>query len=129
MLRGQLTRLKTRLDGRWITNAESTLEATERYFETGGAPGCKAGLRWLVVTSSGSLQPCSMQFSRFGLQEQARMVEEFTRTNACDQCYVAIRSSLDKTFPQLLGENVAGFFSFKARHHHDAAALAAESSS
>lgn len=114
-LRREFARLKERMDGRWIAVTNSTLDATRRYFETGGAPGCKAGLRWLVVTSDGQLQPCSMQFVRFGLHEQARMVREFTNTNTCDECYVAIRSSLDKTYPQLLWENVAGFFSFKPR--------------
>jgi len=114
-LRRELARLKTRIDGRWIAVAETTIDATERYFATGGAPGCKAGLRWLVVTADGMLQPCSMQFTRFPLHEQARMVREFTERNTCDECYVAIRSSLDKTYPQLLWENVSGFFSFKPR--------------
>lgn len=127
VLRRELARLKTRMDGRWIATTESTLDATQRYFETGGAPGCKAGLRWLVVTSWGELQPCSMQFQRFGLHEQARMVEGFTQRNTCDECYVAIRSSLDKTYPRLLWENVAGFFSFKARPERPAAAEAARS--
>ena len=31
----------------------------------------------------------------------------------CDECYVAIRSNLDKSFPKLLRENVARYFSFK----------------
>jgi hypothetical protein len=43
------------------------------------------------------------------------MVEEFTRHNHCDECYVSIRSYLDKTFPQLLRENVREFLSVKAR--------------
>jgi hypothetical protein len=68
-----------------------------------------------VVTSDGSLQPCSMQFKRYPLHEQARMVSEFTQRNDCDECYVAIRSYLDKSFPRLLRENVAGFFSFNTR--------------
>ncbi len=114
----ELTMLKTKMDGsRWIATTESTLDATRRYFQTGGTPGCKAGLRWLVVTSRGDLQPCSMQFRRYGLHEQRRMVEEFTQRNSCDECYVSIRSSLDKTFPRLLWENVSGFFSFKPRRH------------
>jgi hypothetical protein len=65
-----------------------------------------------------------MQFKRYGLHEQARMVREFTRHNTCDQCYVSIRSYLDKTFPQLLRENVSEFFSFKARVKNDGSASA-----
>jgi hypothetical protein len=57
------------------------------------------------------LQPCSMQFQRYPLNEQKRMIEEFTHHNQCDECYVSIRSYLDKPFTQLLSENVAGFLS------------------
>jgi MoaA/NifB/PqqE/SkfB family radical SAM enzyme len=112
----ELDRIKDRIDkSHWITNNKSTLDATIQYFMRGGAPNCKAGLRWLVVTSDGWLQPCSMQFKKYRLDEQARMVREFTEKNTCDQCYVSIRSYLDKTFPQLVRENVSEFFSFKSR--------------
>jgi MoaA/NifB/PqqE/SkfB family radical SAM enzyme len=115
-LRRELDRVEARRDDtNWIVNSRTTMEGTRRYFENGGAPGCKAGLRFLVVTCDGSLQPCSMQFQRFPLHEQARMISEFTRTNTCDECYVSIRSYLDKTFPRLLWENVSEFFSFKTR--------------
>jgi MoaA/NifB/PqqE/SkfB family radical SAM enzyme len=97
----------------WIVNSTTTLDATRQYFERPGTPGCKAGHRFLVVTSDGMLQPCSMQFQRYRLEERERMVEEFTRQNRCDECYVSIRSYLDKSFPRLLAENVSGFFSFR----------------
>ncbi|HWQ55317.1 MAG TPA: hypothetical protein VN442_16645 [Bryobacteraceae bacterium] len=74
---------------------------------------CKAGLRFLVVTCDGALQACSMQFERFALEERDRMVREFTDKNTCDQCYVSPRTYLDKSFPVLLKDNVAEFFSFK----------------
>lgn len=116
ILRQQFQQIKTRMDEtRWIANSETTLDATQRYFENREAPGCKAGLRFLVVTSDGALQPCSMQFNRYALHEQPRMIREFTRSNACGECYVSIRSYLDKSFPQLFRENVAGFFSFQGR--------------
>ncbi len=118
-----LARLKARMNrSNWITNNTSTLDATRNYFHRGGAPSCKAGLRWLVVTNDGALQPCSMQFKRYGLHDQARMVREFTEHNDCDQCYVSIRSYLDKSFPQLLRENVSEFFSFKSRAKNNCAA-------
>lgn len=112
ILREQLARVEARRgNGDFVVSAPTTLEATRRYFETGGAPGCKAGLRFLVVTADGYLQPCSMQFHRYELNEQARMVMEFTRNNRCDECYVAIRSNLDKSFPRLLWENVTHYLS------------------
>ncbi|MCW5983150.1 MAG: radical SAM protein [Bryobacteraceae bacterium] len=111
----ELDRVEARRDEtNWIVNSTSTLDETRRYFENGGSPGCSAGLRFLVVTCRGELQPCSMQFRRYALEDRERMIEEFTRTNTCDQCYVSIRSYLDKSFPRLLWENVSGYFSFKA---------------
>jgi MoaA/NifB/PqqE/SkfB family radical SAM enzyme len=111
-LNEQLDRVEARRDAtNWIVNAPTTMEATRRYFAYKGAPGCTAGLRFLVVTAAGELQPCSMQFRRYPLGERQRMIEEFTRQNRCDECYVSIRSYLDKSFPQLLRENVSRFFS------------------
>jgi MoaA/NifB/PqqE/SkfB family radical SAM enzyme len=119
----QLAELNARLDRvealrdstNWIVNSPSTIDATRRYFENGGAPGCKAGQRFLVVTADGALQPCSMQFQRYTLEERGRMIDEFTRSNRCDECYVSIRSYLDKSFPQLLWENVSGFLSVTSK--------------
>lgn len=115
-LRRELDGVKKRMDhSHWIVNSKSTLDATRRYFEQREMPGCKAGLRFLVVTADGQLQPCSMQFHKFGLHEQSRMIKEFTEHNTCGECYVSIRSYLDKSFPQLLWENVSEFLSFKPR--------------
>jgi MoaA/NifB/PqqE/SkfB family radical SAM enzyme len=114
ILNAQLERVEQRRNGsNFIVSAPTTIEATRQYFQNGGMPGCKAGLRFLVVSADGMLQPCSMQFKKYPLDQQARMVEEFTKTNTCDECYVAIRSNLDKSFPQLLWENVSHYFSFK----------------
>jgi MoaA/NifB/PqqE/SkfB family radical SAM enzyme len=115
LLHSELDRIEQRrTQSNWIVSAPTTVSATREYFETGGAAGCKAGLRFLVVTADGMLQPCSMQFKRYKLTEQARMVSEFTNHNNCDECYVAIRSNLDKSFPQLLRENVSNYFSFSS---------------
>ena len=114
ILREQFVRIESRRDEtNWIVSAPTTLDATKEYFENAGAPGCKAGLRFLVVTADGMLQPCSMQFTRFPLEHQERMVNEFTMHNRCDECYVAIRSNLDKGFTQLLRENVSAYLSPK----------------
>ncbi|MCU0245331.1 MAG: radical SAM protein [Bryobacter sp.] len=114
-IRGHFDRVEQRRNGNnTIVSAPTTLQQTYDYFARGGAPGCKAGLRFLVVTADGWLQPCSMQFKRWPLEKQAEMVREFTNQNQCDECYVAIRSNLDKSFPQLLGENVKRYFSFGA---------------
>jgi MoaA/NifB/PqqE/SkfB family radical SAM enzyme len=117
----QLNRLHRELDrveGRrdptnWIVNAPSTIAATREFFERGSMPGCRAGHRFLVVTSEGWLQPCSMIFKRWKLEEYAKIATDFTDSNDCDECYVSIRSYLDKSFPRLLWENVSGFLAVK----------------
>lgn len=115
LLNSELDRVESRRDEtNWVVNATTTLDETRKFFENGGMPGCKAGHRFLVVTSDGWLQPCSMVFKKFKLEEHDRMVREFTNTNTCDECYVSVRSYLDKTFPQLLRENVSRFLSVKA---------------
>jgi MoaA/NifB/PqqE/SkfB family radical SAM enzyme len=115
-LQTQLGQIEKRMDhSHWIVNSRTTLEATMEYFERGGTPGCKAGLRFLVVTARGYLQPCSMHFDRFLLEQREDMVQSFTRHNACDECYVSIRSYLDKSLPRLMYESVSGHFSFKSR--------------
>jgi MoaA/NifB/PqqE/SkfB family radical SAM enzyme len=113
-LNRQLDRVEARRDStNWIVNAPTTLAATRQYFADKGRPGCAAGLRFLVVTADGDLQPCSMQFERYKLEDRRRMIDEFSRHNTCDECYVSIRSYLDKSFPQLLRENVGEFLSIK----------------
>ena len=115
VLKEQFEQVNARRDEtNYIVSTPTTLDQMRRFFEKGGTPGCKAGHRFLVVTSSGWLQPCSMVFQKYALEDRCKMVEEFTRTNQCDECYVAIRANLDKTFPQLLWENVSGFLSAKA---------------
>jgi len=115
-LEKQIRRVMERMNhSHWIVNSKTTLEATLDYFRRGGAPGCKAGLRFLVVTSKGYLQPCSMQFHRYPLEKRSEMVESFTRQNRCDECYVSIRSYLDKSLARLTYESVSGYFSFKPR--------------
>ncbi len=96
-----------------VVNSCTTLADTYKYFERGGTPGCTAGLRFLVVAADGYLQPCSMHFRKY--LDQRKLAQEFTAGNGCDECYVAIRSYLDKGFWQLLRENVGDHFSFRLR--------------
>jgi MoaA/NifB/PqqE/SkfB family radical SAM enzyme len=115
VLNTELDRVEARRDStNWLVNAPSTIASMRQFFENGKMPGCRAGHRFLVVTSEGWLQPCSMVFKKWRLEDRAKIAEEFTNTNTCDECYVSIRSYLDKSFPQLLWENVSGFLSVKS---------------
>ena len=73
-----------------LINPELTLRDTLKFFEQGYMPNCKAGIRFLVVMPDGSLVPCSLHRSKYATQKE--MIEDFSRTNRCGSCYVAIRS-------------------------------------
>ena len=80
-----------RKHGTNLVNPELTLRDTLKFFKRGGyMPHCKAGIRFLVVMPDGSLVPCSLHRSKYATQKE--MIEDFSRTNRCGSCYVAIRS-------------------------------------
>ena len=79
-----------------LVNPELTLRDTLKFFEQGYMANCKAGIRFLVVMPDGSLVPCSLHRSKYTTQKA--MIEEFSRTNCCGSCYVAIRSYSEMSF-------------------------------
>jgi MoaA/NifB/PqqE/SkfB family radical SAM enzyme len=79
-----------RRQGTHLVNPELTLRDTLRFFEQGCMPNCKAGVRFLVVMPDGSLVPCSLHRNKYASRQE--MIEDFSRTNQCDNCYIAIRS-------------------------------------
>jgi MoaA/NifB/PqqE/SkfB family radical SAM enzyme len=79
-----------------LTNPELTLRDTLRFFEQGYMPNCKAGIKFLVVMPDGSLVPCSLHRNKYATREE--MIEKFSRTNKCGDCYVAIRSYSEMSF-------------------------------
>jgi MoaA/NifB/PqqE/SkfB family radical SAM enzyme len=79
-----------------LVNPELTLRDTVRFFEQGFVPDCKAGVRFLVVMPDGSLVPCSLHRTKYATRKQ--MIENFSRTNRCGKCYVAIRSYSEMPF-------------------------------
>ena len=57
-----------------------------------------------------------MQFQRItGWKNTSAWSTSLPRHNHCDQCYVSIRSYLDKSFPQILWENTSRFLSFGSK--------------
>jgi MoaA/NifB/PqqE/SkfB family radical SAM enzyme len=83
-------------EGTHLANPELTLRDTLKFFEQGYMPNCKAGIRFLVVMPDGSLVPCSLHRSRYASRKE--MIKEFSRTNRCGSCYVAIRSYSEMSF-------------------------------
>jgi MoaA/NifB/PqqE/SkfB family radical SAM enzyme len=82
--------------GTHLVNPELTLRDTLKFFEQGYMPNCKAGIRFLVVMPDGSLVPCSLHRSKYTTQKE--MIEKFSQTNRCGNCYVAIRSYSEMSF-------------------------------
>jgi len=83
-----------------ITNSKAVLLDTIRFFELGYVPNCQAGIRFFVVMPDGAFVPCSLHRNRYSSQKE--MIENFSRTNQCGGCYVAIRSYSDRSLWGLL---------------------------
>ena len=94
---GELLELKKR--NTHIANPKNVLLNTLKFFEQGCTPNCKAGQRFLVVMPDGSFVPCSLHREKYSTRKE--MIKNFSRTNQCDGCYVAIRSYSE---PSLFGQ-------------------------
>ncbi len=79
-----------------LVNPRLTLQDTLRFFEQGQIPNCQAGIKFLVVMPDGTLVPCSQH--RTGYATRKEMVQGFSQTNRCGDCYVAIRSYSEMSF-------------------------------
>jgi MoaA/NifB/PqqE/SkfB family radical SAM enzyme len=79
-----------------LTNPELTLRDTLKFFEQGSMPNCRAGVKFLVVMPDGSLVPCSLHRNKYATREE--MIERFSQSNECGDCYVAIRSYSEMSF-------------------------------
>lgn len=98
----ELVELKRKQGG--IVNSPWTLTGTYDFFKKGNIPGCNAGRRFMVVTPTGGLRPCSMYDPTYASQKE--IMTKFVATNECGGCYVSIRAYLDASFSTLLLDNV-----------------------
>jgi MoaA/NifB/PqqE/SkfB family radical SAM enzyme len=83
-----------------ITNSKAVFLDTIKFFEQGYVPNCKAGIRFFVIMPDGAFVPCSLHRNKYSTQKE--MIQNFSRTNQCGGCYVAIRSYSDRSLWGLL---------------------------
>ncbi len=88
-----------------IANSPWTLSGIHDFFLHGTIPGCNAGRRFMVVTPTGGLRPCSMFEDTYASQKE--ILKEWVPINDCGGCYVSIRSYLDASFWTLLKDNLS----------------------
>jgi MoaA/NifB/PqqE/SkfB family radical SAM enzyme len=79
-----------------VTNPECSLQNTLKFFERGYMPNCLAGTRSLVVMPDGSLVPCAFHRTKYTTRKE--MMEDFSQTNQCGNCYVGVRSYCEMSF-------------------------------
>lgn len=98
-----------------VLNPPSILRNTLRFFQAGGHfGGCRAGRRFLVVRPDGLLNGCSMfPEDRFRTREEA--ARRFTRREACDECYVAIRAGAERSLARLAAESLGTWRRLRGR--------------
>ncbi len=74
-----------------------------QFLTEGGINGCQAGRNFLVVNPDGRMTPCAMVMAYFDTQKD--MLEQFTKQNTCDQCYISTRANSEKTLAELFQDN------------------------
>ena len=107
LLRRHMDYLKEhRRHSKSVMNSDYILDMTYRFFAEGGMNHCQAGRRFLVVRPDGRINACSMfPDLQYGTRDEA--VEGFKSTREhCDQCYVSIRASTERSLGRLIKENV-----------------------
>jgi len=77
------------------------------FLTEGGIGGCQAGRRFIVINPDGRLTPCAMVMAYFDTQED--MLENFTKQNTCEQCYISTRANTEKSIKEILQDNADVF--------------------
>jgi len=74
------------------------------YFRNRSFPGCGTGHKFLNVNPDGTLSPCGLIIKDYA--SRAELVEKFSRTNECDQCYTSMRANCEKPAARMLADNL-----------------------
>ncbi len=85
-----------------IVNPKAELLDTLKFLEQGYMPNCKAGIRFFVVMPDGAFVPCSLWRNKYSSQKE--MIEKFSRSNRCSDCYVSIRAYSERSLWSQLKE-------------------------
>jgi MoaA/NifB/PqqE/SkfB family radical SAM enzyme/membrane protein YqaA with SNARE-associated domain len=90
----------------WTVTSERVFRSYCRFFENGmKQPHCQAGYRFLVVNPDGQLTPCAM-FIKTRYRNLKDLVDQFSKHNTCDGCYISTRGNTEKSMWQLLTDNL-----------------------
>lgn len=88
-----------------IMTSEVVMRRFNDFYKTGYTEGCRAGCRYLVVNPDGRLTPCAM-FIDTRYDTHAELMEGFVKNNDCGKCYISSRANTEKSFRELLSDNL-----------------------
>ena len=71
-----------------------TLERMLDFFENVSLSNCRAGEKFFVVNSDGSLSPCGLIIKKYSSQKEIK--QDFLKNNTCGYCYTSIRANTEK---------------------------------
>ncbi len=78
-----------------IVTSEYSLRKIIEFYQTRSMPNCQAGRKFFIINPWGKIAPCGMIPGEFDSQDE--IMEKFTKSNRCDQCYTAIRANCEKS--------------------------------
>jgi MoaA/NifB/PqqE/SkfB family radical SAM enzyme len=85
-----------------VFTSDYVLGRIPEYFERGEVGGCRAGERFFVVNSDGTLSPCGLIIRSYSSPGEMR--EDFLKTNACGLCYTSIRANIEKPLRYVISD-------------------------
>lgn len=88
--------------GKPVYTSERVLWRYYRFLTGERIGGCRAGDRFVVINPDGRLTPCAMVMAYF--DDLRAMQREFSRHNACAECYVSTRAGTEKGLREFVGD-------------------------
>jgi MoaA/NifB/PqqE/SkfB family radical SAM enzyme len=88
--------------GALLFSTERVLDRYYAFFANGcHAPGCRAGIRSLVVNPDGSLCPCAMK-KDIAFATQKELKKRFVERNRCTDCFISLRANTEKPVKEMV---------------------------
>jgi MoaA/NifB/PqqE/SkfB family radical SAM enzyme len=87
-----------------IFTSDYVLDSMPEFFEKGSLDNCRAGERFFVVNPDGTLSPCGLIIRKYRTQKE--IMQNFTKTNTCGDCFTSIRANTEKPAKYLIKDSL-----------------------
>ena len=87
-----------------VFTSENVFNKYIQFFEDRSIHNCKTGMRFYNVNPDGTISPCGLIIKSF--RNQKELQKDFSHNNTCAFCYTSIRANTEKSFYNLVKDNL-----------------------